>query len=124
MLTSELAGLFLDWAVTTIEDPDALRFGVADWREQRKTKTVNGEYVHRYHQSWSQAGPIISRRIWAFDHMQTDRVCAMIKRNDMMNGGWNYGYGPDPITAALRCIVSSELGDEVEIPEVLRLPAG
>ena len=31
---------------------------------------------------------------------------------------WN-GAGPTPLIAAMRCIVASRLGDEVEIPEEL-----
>lgn len=38
MKTSELTGIELDWAVTTIENPDALKYGVADGRQERSKR--------------------------------------------------------------------------------------
>lgn len=112
MKTSELNDIQLDYAVTMVEDPEAIRYGVADWREQRRNKAVKGEYVHRYHQSWAQSGPIIERERIAidFDH-------------DVWNAAkyglpWFIG-GPTPLIAAMRCYVASKLGEEVEIPEEL-----
>jgi hypothetical protein len=66
---------------------------------------------------WVQGGPIIAREIHAFDHMQSDRVTAIIKRKDMNNGGFTHGYGPTPLIAAMRCYVASKMGDNVDIPE-------
>lgn len=54
----ELQGIALDWAVTQIDDPEALRHGIADWRQQRGIKVVRGEYAYRYHQSWNQSQPL------------------------------------------------------------------
>lgn len=121
--TEELTGILLDYAVTTIEAPDALRYGVADWREQRKSKVVNGEYVHRYHQSWNQAGPIIEREniqlttIFVHDLKLSDTWGAYL--DDGRDFVESMQPGPTPLIAAMRCFVASKLGDEVEIPEEL-----
>ncbi len=118
MKTSELIGPALDWAVTSIEAPEALRFGVADWREQRRSAVKNGEYAHRYHQNWAQGGPIIEREEIA--------VCpgyqweASMEIEIQGESDCVIGHGPTPLIAAMRCYVASKLGDEVEIPEELK----
>lgn len=111
--TQDLTGPALDWAVTTIEDPDALRYGVDDWREQRRSG--RGEYPHRYHQNWNQGGPIIEREGislewsgWGGD----EQWIAYLKHDDEFKG-------PTPLIAAMRCYVASKLGDTIDIPEEL-----
>lgn len=110
--TSELSGVVLDWAATTIEEPEALRYGVGDWREQRRSG--RGEYPHRYHQNWNQGGPIIERE--------------GIRLHRGVTGQWWAGSESDPhrpvpghtpLIAAMRCFVASRLGDEVDVPEEL-----
>jgi len=109
MKTNELTGAALDWAVAKCEGKEGL-FG--------------GHEVGRLHYStdWAQGGPIIEREL----------CVATLER---LNGGtWRvqepynmleehpgaYFYGPTPLIAAMRCYVASKLGDEVEIPEVLK----
>jgi hypothetical protein len=98
--TSELTGAALDWAVAIV---------------------VYGGEKHipagfpAYSESWGQGGPIIERkkitlRIWDDE----DYVHAYI------DTGKDWFEGPTPLIAAMRCYVSSELGDEVEIPEELQ----
>ena len=110
--TSELSGAALDWAVTTIEDPDALRYGVEDWREQRRSG--RGEYPHRYHQNWNQGGPIIEREGVLFVGTNDGGMyhAWIVRRNAS-------ALGPTHLIAAMRCHVASHLGDEVDIPEAL-----
>lgn len=118
MKTSELTGPALDWAVTSIVEPEALRYGPADWREQRRSAVIRGEYKHRYHQSWAQGGPIIERNhisiidcdgfdFWKAEVMDT-RARVVI------------AYGSTPLIAAMRAYVASKLGDDIEIPEELK----
>jgi Protein of unknown function (DUF2591) len=113
----DLIGIALDWAATIIEDPDACQYGVADWREHRRHTVVNGEYVHRYHQSWAQAGPIIEQEEISI-------------RPSNSGDGWTasmwtheaatvFEDGPTPLIAAMRCYVASKLGDEIDIPDEL-----
>jgi len=98
--TSELTGAALDWAVARCEG------GVG-----------NDQLVGAWYSpstDWAQGGPIIERekitlRIWEDE----DYVHAYKWNTE----GWL--EGPTPLIAAMRCYVSSKLGDEVEIPEEL-----
>lgn len=112
---SELNDMALDWVVTGLEEPEALRYGVADWREQRRLPRARGEYPFRYHQNWNQGGPIIEREKIEFRYDRTGRwanawIASTLER---MLGG------PTPLIAAMRCFVASKHGDEIDIPEEL-----
>lgn len=67
------------------------------------------------HRNWGWAGPIIERE-------------GLLVRPQPGNGwdSWKHGadepcysIGPTPLIAAMRCYVTSKLGDEVEVPEEL-----
>lgn len=119
MRTLDLTGIALDYAVTLIENPDALRYGVADWREQRRSKEVNGEYVHRYHQSWSQGGPILQANYMIVrpTEYQDGRWVAFIA--DSCPDGYLEAVGDTPLEALMRCYVLSRVGIEVDVPDEL-----
>ena len=99
MKTSELTGAALDWAVAKCE---GLRF--KEW-----------ETWGNYSTDWAQGGPIIEREcidlqyqggdvdVWAADIFGAD--CSV--------------YGDTSLIAAMRCYVTSKLGDEIEVPEDL-----
>lgn len=112
MKTSELTDAALDWAVTLIEKPIACEYGVEDWRGQRRQTVKNGEYVYRWHQSWAQGGPIIER----------EGISLYLYGGSEWNAhvGGKESTGPTPLIAAMRCYVSSKLGDTVDIPEELK----
>jgi hypothetical protein len=101
MKTSELTGAALDWAVAKCE---GLRF--EEW-----------ETWGNYSTDWAQGGPIIER-----EGISVDRI----------GGAWTAdiadsvgGYiehtesGTTPLIAAMRCYVTSKLGDEIDLPEDL-----
>lgn len=116
MKVSELTGAALDWAVCLIENPQACEYGVADWIEQRRRTVKDGEYLYRWHQSWMQAGPIIEREeIGIFKYSSGSEWTA--RTTDYPP---KYVKGPTPLIAAMRCFVSSRLGDEIEVPEELK----
>ena len=127
MKTSELQGAALDWAVTTIETPEALRFGLEDWREQRRAHTRFGGYLHRWSTSWSWAGPIIEREMISLDyfmdggHENGGEWMATCFRGLAIDGMLRNteGYGPTPLIAAMRCYVASKLGEEIDVPNEL-----
>jgi hypothetical protein len=117
--TSELTGAALDWAV-------AKREGHIDdfngWlHEASLLEVAEGDYTPST--NWAQGGPIIEREgISVF--------CGGLGAT----GYWNAYYadrdewhdvdlhkqvGPTPLIAAMRCVVDSTLGDEVDIPEEL-----
>ena len=70
--------------------------------------------IEDYHPStdWSQGGPIIEReRIELKGDGGTDWLAS--HNNESVE------FGPTPLIAAMRCLVASKLGDEIEIPEEL-----
>ena len=119
MKTSELTDITLDWAVTTIEQPEALRFGLEDWCEQRRTNTRFGEYLYRWSTSWTWAGSIIEREridIW----WDGDWVAAMC-RPGTTAADWDRAeeHGPTPLVAAMRAFVAAYHGDDGTVPDEL-----
>ena len=110
--TSELTGAALDWAVGYIMG-EKLR--ILDrqivWPEDYSPST-----------DWAQGGPIIERErmdieCWDFHSMPWK---ASMWWDDENSSGDIQMYGPTPLIAAMRCYVTSKLGNEVEIPEELK----
>ena len=104
--TSELTGAALDWAVTYAEHGEAAHYVFK-----------HNPGFHHYSTDWSQGGPIIEREgitisktahgFWeAYKRPASLREC--------------YQVDATPLIAAMRCYVASKLGDEAEVPEVLR----
>lgn len=120
MKTSELIGPALDWAVTTIEEPEVLKYGVEDWKDQRRHNVADGHFVHRYHQVWNQAGPIIEREwldVTPWPNESDEELRWQCQQHDNIDCLY---FGPTPLIAAMRCYVASKLGDEVDVPEELK----
>jgi hypothetical protein len=113
--TSDLIGAALDWAVAKCEGFNQ-----------------NGECLFIYQNpdvgggfnpstDWAQGGPIVERekiQTW-FD---CGDWCAAMPNEEAMDraGGANWDNGPTPLIAAMRCLVASKLGEEVDIPEELK----
>ena len=100
--TSELQGAALDWAVAKCE--------------------VGAEFIseiddpHFYSTDWAQAGPIIEReKINIEFDPDVPQWFASYDRGEVI---WGCS-GLTPLIAAMRCYVSSKLGDEIELPEEL-----
>jgi hypothetical protein len=119
MKTSELKDLALDWAVTAIENPDALKYGVEDWRSRRRHDVKAGEFLFRWSSSWAQGGPIIEREVISLIHPKYDCWTAHVYDKHIDDESYTLD-GPTPLIAAMRCYVASKLGDEVDVPEGLR----
>ena len=112
--TSELTGAALDWAVAKCEHP----------------KTFNSHHTLRsiwsflYSTDWSQGGRIIERELIGFRdsggpgnwHASFDQLRLTY---DGQKKRYHHQFGPTPLIAAMRCFVSSKLGDEVDVPEKL-----
>jgi hypothetical protein len=117
MKTSELTGPALDWAVAQCEGltPEIRRHSS---HPMLLIFERGGEYGPSY--SWAQGGPIIERldgfhlKSWLESSPQT-RCEARINNH---KGDW-VAFGTTPLIAAMRCFVSSKLGDEVEVPDEL-----
>lgn len=95
--TSELTGPALDWAVNQIEE------------------CCDDPYTPMFSTNWAQGGPIIEReRIRVEPFSGAWLACAWNENN----GEYHLFYrGTTPLIAAMRCFVSSRLGDEVDVPE-------
>jgi len=64
---------------------------------------------------WAQGGPIIQREDIAL-HPVADTVGWFAHKVWGEKGEYN---GPTPLIAAMRCYVTSKLGDEIDVPEGL-----
>ena len=114
--TSELQGAALDWAVAKCE-------GVwVEYVDDEITQCLLQKPSGRYAPStdWAQGGPIIEREGIAIDCIRCNgnidgwQAANMVADDE--NWDANVQYGPTPLVAAMRCYVSSKLGDEVEVP--------
>jgi len=98
MKTNDLIGDQLDWAVAKCEG-----------------REYDGAWVENFSSNWLLCGPIIEREKIAIE-----------PGADAFDQPWyatinrSYGGGPTPLIAAMRCFVTSKLGDTVEIPEELK----
>ena len=94
--------------------------------------TVDGivdQPLHSYTPStdWAQGGPIIEREElhWGFGGMRDGKRNCLGRDGKRNCLGQKRGYwqkptlGPTPLIAAMRCLVTSRLGEEVEVPDEL-----
>ena len=117
VMTSELSGAALDWAVAGLEGEDV-------WRESRNiyVRDDDGNSVSHYSPStyWAQCGPIIERE--KIDVMWCgDRWCAYTADAECTTGGDRQlvTEGNTALIAAMRGYVTSKLGDEIKLPKEL-----
>ena len=121
MLTNELTGAALNWAVAKCEGVDYLAAPEYDGIGNRYEPTD-------YSTDWAQGGPIIERegidlhrvtdalwsaKWWTNNSGMVKNPAQRFKHNIQIDG-------PTPLVAAMRCYVASKLGDEVEVPKELR----
>lgn len=108
--TSELIGAALDWAVAKCEGaPIESPSGGVYW----PTLCNYSPSTH-----WAQGGPIIEREklnTWFEAECPWHSVPAGPAWGAGREGIYRYG-GPTPLIAAMRCLVASKFGEEVEIP--------
>jgi len=115
-------GSVLDWMVARCKGTPAVRmfenskgFRVYE-NESMKMQGIN----FAPSTNWSQGGPIIEREkielIPPKDEDDNEWMAVWYKCEDAEAG---IQVGTSPIIAAMRCYVSSVLGDEVEVPDEL-----
>jgi hypothetical protein len=104
--TNELQGAALDWAVAKCELGEAIN---------------EIDDPHFYSTDWALAGEIIEREKIEITKGNPLYFPEGNENGDYYEDLWIAGkyHGQTPLIAAMRCYVSSKLGDEVEIP-VLR----
>lgn len=110
---SEASGSILDWLVAKVE-------GYIDdcnsWLHEATLEEVR-EGSFRPSTDWSQGGPIIEREGIDLNYSNHEGTSgevwdAACEANRVLGG-------PNPLIAAMRCYVVSELGEEVEVPDEL-----
>ena len=97
-------------------------------------RAVNGRRRDPYTEwkpsaDWPQGGPIIERaKIHLLSPYGAHPIPSLAKswlahclKAPHLADGWGpaKGHGPTPLIAAMRCFVTSKLGDEVEVPDEL-----
>lgn len=90
---------------------------VLDWMVAKCENLTTPQKLAKYSTSWAQGGPIIEREKIAVNpcastHPETPWFALS------HTGTWTL-LGPTPLSAAMRCSVSSKLGEEVEVPDEL-----
>ena len=119
--TKELIDAALDFAVALARD-ESVRV------ERGRVRFALSQFTNDYDlyspsTDWAQGGPIIDRENLCVGrkHQADTNYCAV---NDpaidcwaRTTAGGYLSYGPTPLIAAMRCLVASKLGDEVDIPE-------
>lgn len=119
--TAKLEGAALDWAVAKCEGYAPLRhsrLATVMVEKMNARGVMQPEHISslRYSTNWAQGGPIIEREridIWCYES-----DLSLFRAN--IQGSMK----PDQqartmLLAAMRCYVTSKLGDEVEVPEAL-----
>lgn len=119
--TLHLQGPALDWIVARIEFPKGAYGGEADHysgnnneRWIRIPDKENRSYtLANYSTNWAQGGPIFEREIASHSTDDNSPTKYAWHKN-----GESRSYGPTLLVAAMRCYVESQLGPEVELPDV------
>jgi len=113
--TENLTGIALDWAVAQCE-------GV----EGYAARLPHNEGYYNYSTNWGQGGTIIEREkidtlagnpLYFPSGNEKGESYEPLWLATMAKTGTRRFHGTTPLTAAMRCYVSSKLGEEVEIPE-------
>ena len=123
--TSELNDLALDWVVASI-DPN---WQVIPEKEKFNAFLREHKYGnHHYSSSWKDGGPIIARESISFRKYHNPKsqnhgkcyakVCKESGAMVYWSNRTDY-TGETELIAAMRCLVASKLGDEIDIPEEL-----
>lgn len=129
--TRDLTGSALDWAVAKCEGADVgiispgwvvkASYSVFGTRRLLCPLEEGGEF---YSPStiWEQGGPIIEREEIG---VRRNAPCSAGREWEATpsilakGAGGRWGYGPTPLIAAMRCLVASKLGNEIEVPDEL-----
>lgn len=118
MITSELQGAALDWAVAKCEGFKYVRIFNGDHTQIMVSNKKHESYYFHPTGNWAQGGPIIER-----EKISLNWCGSMYE-----SVSEEFGHPPDravevgltPLIAAMRCYVASKLSDVVEIPEELK----
>lgn len=104
---SEASGTVLDWMVAKCEGFDYTRLDDGKWSADVFQPSTN----------WAHGGPIIEREgCFPSRYYGAAESRSKVYQASAYNGSYAYAQGPTPLIAAMRCYVTSKLGDTVEVP--------
>ena len=120
--TAELTGPKLDWAVaecekvrTYVRPCEHTMTGLCILDADLVDMETDDAQELRYSRDWAQGGPILDReRITIRQWTDMPIIHAY-----MPHDGAPWGAGPTPLIVAMRCLIASKLGREVEVPDEL-----
>jgi hypothetical protein len=113
--TSELIDLSLDWAVAHCVNAHILKCTTGEPTTPFEFASLHAVGWNNYSSDWDQGGPIIESEPIKIDPRKWQWEATIWNAAYMQNAS----YGPTALIAAMRCLVSSRLGHEVDIPEIL-----
>lgn len=116
--TNKLVGLALDWAVAkSLGYTPLYPNSPAD-----NLRDAEGLLVHTtelaFSSSWAQGGPIIGREGISLEQFE-NFPCMAFKGTHVEYKFKSYAPEGMPLIAAMRCLVSSKLGDLIDVPDRL-----
>lgn len=112
MKVNELQGAALDWAVAKCEGEEVRLV-------KGQLETLWTENGWKPSSDWAQGGPIIEREKIEVRYRVGVNMTATIDGQFEQTAA--YSERPNPmLTAAMRCLVASKLGAEIELPEELK----
>ena len=112
MKVIDLEGAALDWAVAKCEGELSQHGGqvhLVGSKVRFYEDTLDIPYTPST--DWAHGGPIIERErvaVWGDGGLYWEAEC-----------GWTWAKGPTPLVAAMRCYVTSKVGEEIEVPDEL-----
>lgn len=118
--TADLTGPALDWAVAQCESVEVEY--INDGRTRCLLRVSPFTSMYRPTVDWAIGGPLIEREEVG---LKRNAPCSRGREWEASpsitakGAGGKWGYGPTPLIAAMRCLVASRLGDEVDVPEEL-----
>ena len=117
--TGELIGAQLDWMVAKCQGyVEQGVYGTPEFRDSEVYLRYCDAVLNSCYSpttDWAQGGPILDReRITIRQWTNMPIIHAY-----MPHDGAPWGAGPTPLIAAMRCLITSKLGREVEVPDEL-----
>ncbi len=116
---SEATNIQLDWMVANAQHLNIIQVKGGVTYTSSYPKIGGAPYSPTT--DWAQGGPIIERESLSL----TNRVYSdtgIVSTSNLWRAMTDHStveYGPTPLIAAMRCYVTSELGDTIEVPDGL-----
>lgn len=123
--TADLIGPALDWAVAKCEGYECQFEDEVSgpWLVPQEGFLHDEKPLSRYSPStkWAQGGPLIAKEgtYLRSNDTATEWAAGALRKNRLDKKPGPLFYAKTPLVAAMRCFVSSKLGDEVDVPEEL-----